>query len=90
MDNKKNTNNKKTPAKKHKKKRVPNFGRIIPWALGLLIVLGIIVFFIRIAVWDHGIEDILTKEDLDNIVLDTRDNVVLMPPSKLPDQTYDG
>ena len=90
MDNKKNTNNKKTPAKKHKKKRVPNFGRIIPWALGLLIVLGIIVFFIRIAVWDHGIEYIITKEDLDNIVLDTRDNVVLMPPSKLPDQTYDG
>ena len=76
---------------KRKKKRVPNYGRILGCAIPLVLVICVIIFFVRLIIWDKGVEYIMTPEDYNNIKLDTKDNVILMPPGKVMEEgTYDG
>ena len=80
--------------KPHGKKRIPNYPRIIGLSTVLLLILAIIisivVIIIRLNVWNKGVDYNMTAEDYDKIKLDTKDNVVLIPPSILAKDTYDG
>ena len=87
-NNRKNYSNKKTSNSHKKKKRKPKYPRIIGWSIALLIVICIIAFFIRLAVWDRGIAYVIPPDT--EVILDTKDNVILMPPSIIAKDTYDG
>ena len=82
-----NTNHKK---RKKKKKRVPNYPRIIAWTLPVVLVICVLAIIIRVLIWDKGVAYIITDEDRENIKLDTNDNLIIMPPSKIAKDTYDG
>lgn len=72
------------------KKRIPNYARIIPVALGLLILIAILIVIIRLEVWNIGKEYIITPEDIANIKLDTSDNITLLPASIIRPEDDDG
>lgn len=72
------------------KKRVPNYGRIIPVALGIIILAVIAVVIIRLQIWNVGKEYIITPEDIANIKLDTSDNITLLPASIIRPEDDDG
>ncbi len=73
-----------------KKKRVPNYPRIIACALPVLLIICVIVIILRIQVWNKGKPYIITQEDIESIKLDTKDNIILMPPSLIAKDSYDG
>ena len=73
-----------------KKKRVPNYPRIIGWSLGLIVVLCIVIFFGRLIKWNRGVEYVMTDEDYANIKLDTKDNITILPASIFAPETDDG
>ena len=75
---------------KKKKKRVPNYPRIIAWTLPLILIICALVVVLRIFVWNQGKEYIMTPEDYDKIKLDTKDNIILMPGSKMNPDNFDG
>ena len=79
-------NNKKTK----KKKRIPNYPRIIGWSIGLILVICVIAIVIRICVWNKGIQYEMTPEDYERIKLDTLDNIILWPSEDINKETYDG
>lgn len=72
------------------KRRVPNIPRIVGWSLALILVICVIVFFVRIAVWNKGVKYIVTDEDIASIKLDTHDNVTILPASIFRPDTDDG
>ena len=76
--------------KKKKKKRVPNYPRIIAWSLPLVLIICAIVVVLRVFVWNQGKEYIMTPEDYEKIKLDTKDNIILMPASKMNPDGFDG
>ena len=76
--------------KKKKKKRVPNYPRIIAWSLPLVLIICAIVVVLRVFVWNLGKEYIMTPEDYEKIKLDTKDNIILMPASKMNPDGFDG
>ncbi|MBO4784086.1 MAG: hypothetical protein J5521_05015, partial [Lachnospiraceae bacterium] len=63
-----------------KKRRVPNYPRIIGWSIGLLLIICVIAIVTRIIIWDKGVKYVMTAEDYERIKLDTLDNVILWPP----------
>ena len=73
-----------------KKRRVPNYPRIIGWSMGLILVICVILIVVRILVWNKGIEYVMTPEDYERIKLDTLDNIVLWPSEEINKETYDG
>ncbi|MCR4649943.1 MAG: hypothetical protein K5776_12790 [Lachnospiraceae bacterium] len=73
-----------------KKKRVPNYPRIIACALPVLLIICVIVIILRIQVWNKGKPYIITEEDIESIKLDTKDNIILMPPSLIAKDSDDG
>lgn len=74
----------------HKKRRVPNYPRIIGWSLGLILVIAVISIVLRIIIWDKGVEYTMTAEDYERIKLDTVDNILLWPSEQINTETYDG
>ena len=74
----------------HKKRRVPNYPRIIGWSLGLILVIAVISIVLRIIIWDKGVEYTMTAEDYERIKLDTIDNILLWPSEQINTETYDG
>ncbi len=85
-----NRNNKTGNNNKKKKKRVPNYPRIIAWSIPLVLIICGLIVVLRVAVWNKGKEYVMTAEDYENIKLDTKDNLILMPPSKVSPDSYDG
>ena len=73
-----------------KKKRVPNYPRIIGWSLGLVLLICVVLIILRIFIWNKGVEYVMTAEDYERIKLDTLDNIILWPPDQLYKDTYDG
>lgn len=73
---------------KKKKRRVPNYPRIILCALPLLVLIAVIIFVVRIAVWNRGKEYGTVDPDL--VALDTKDNIILMPRTVLNPESFDG
>jgi len=73
-----------------RKKRVPNYPRIIGVVIPILLLICVIAVIIRIQLWNRGVEYVMTEEDYNNIKLDTKDNIILMPPSVLSKDNYDG
>ena len=78
------------PSGKRKKKRVLNYGRILVWSLPIVFILLVGIIAWRIQVWNKGVAYEMTAEDYNNIKLDTKDNIILMPPSKISEEDYDG
>ena len=73
----------------HKKRRVPNYPRIIGWSMGLILVIAVIAIVLRICIWDKGKAYVMTAEDYERINLDTIDNVILWPSEQINPE-YDG
>lgn len=72
------------------KRRVPNVPRIVGWSLALILVICVLVFFIRLAVWNKGVKYIVTDEDIASIKLDTNDNITILPANIFRADTDDG
>lgn len=77
----------KTP-NQPKRRRKPNFQRIIPWALGLLILIAILATILQLAKWNRGKEYIVDPDLV--LETETEDMIFFMDPSTLPDNNYDG
>lgn len=73
-----------------KKKRVPNWGHIIPVAIGAIILIAIVVIVIRVAIWNRGEVAIIDPEDAANVGIETEDMLYLMPPSIVWGEEDDG
>ena len=73
-----------------KKRRVPNYPRIIGWSIGLILIICVILIVLRISIWDKGVEYVMTAEDYERIKLDTLDNIILWPSDEINKETYDG
>lgn len=69
------------------KNRKPNWSRIIPWSLGLLIFICVLITVIKLAVWNKG--EAYGEVDPSLVMRDTDDNITIRPPSLFRTNTPD-
>ncbi len=72
------------------KKRKPNWSRIIPAFLGLVMIIIIFVIAIKLIIWSRGQKIVITEEDIAGIKMDTSDNITILPASIFRPDTDDG
>lgn len=72
------------------KKRKPNWSRIIPWSLALILVVCVILIFAKLLIWNKGKKIVITDEDIASIQIDTNDNIRILPASVFRPDTDDG
>lgn len=75
---------------REEKKKQVNIPLMIGVSFTLLIALGVFLVVLKLGLWNKGQAYIMTNEDYQKIKLDTIDNVVLLPPSVICPDTFDG
>ncbi len=71
-----------------KRRRKPNYQRIIPWSLALLILIVVFVAVLQLLKWNRGREYVIDPNV--NVDTETEDMIFFMDPSTLSENNYDG
>lgn len=88
MNNQNLDQNENKPTKS--KKRVPNWGHIIPFSVGAVILIVGLVLIIRILIWNRGQVSIIDPNEVPDVSTETEDMMYLMPPSTVWGAEDDG